>query len=285
MSRKKVISLSLVILALLLMAGVYLYICTRPSNAQKHILGVTITIPGKDGFEAKMTNIKGKNLKGDIKDSQAGKKIGGEVIAYVDKIMNLSDDGSSFILPFELDYGKQEKYLYLGIFYFEPTDISIIGKNNSPKIIKHLYSYLLGENIILERINNFTPGSYSFIIDIEYSNLEGIKNNITLRNYYETSAFEIAKRCEDIGTIASREQGNSKSYDVCVFDDDHECTLEAYDNGNCPVKGYDVSITDNPIEKWGISQGFLFKNGNFIFPVNYENCTIDDFYFERCKIN
>jgi len=284
MSRKKIIPLSLIILALLLIAGAYLYIYTKPNKAQKYILGAVITIPNKDGLEAKMTNIKGENLKGDIKDSQTGKKSGGEAIAYVDKMMNLSDDGSSFILPFELNYEKQEKYLYLGIFYFELTDTSIIGKNNPPKILKHPYSYLLGKNIALEKINSFIPGSYSYTINLEYFNNEGVKNNLALRSYYEKSAFEVAKKCEEIGSIVKRERGDSKSYDVCVFDDNHECTLEAYENGNCPVKGYDVSITDNLIEKWGIAQGFLFKNGNFIFPANYENCTIDDFYFSRCEM-
>jgi len=285
MSRKKIIVFFSVILALLLLAGAYLYIYNKPSKAQKYILGTVITIPDKDGFEAKMTNIKGKNLKGDIKDSKTGKKSEGEVIAYVDKMLNLSDDGSSFILPFELNYGAQEKYLYLGVFYFEPTDTSIIGKNNSPKILKHPYSYLLGKNIALEKIDSFIPGPYSYTINLEYFNNEGAKNNLALRFYYETEKFEVAKKCEEIGSIVKRERGDGKSYDVCVFGDSHECTLEAYEKGNCPVKGYDVSITDNPIEKWGIAQGFLFRDGAFIFPANYVSCKIDDFYFGRCKMN
>ncbi|MFA6194541.1 MAG: hypothetical protein WC719_02205 [Patescibacteria group bacterium] len=284
MSRKKIIVSSSIILALLLLAGAYLYVCNKPSKAQGRILGATIIIPNKDGFEAKLTNIKGENLKGDIKDSQTGKKSGGEVIAYVDKMMNLSDDGSSFILPFELNYGEQEKYLYLGIFYLEPTDTSIIGKNNSPKIIKHPYSYLLGENITLEKINSFIPGPYSYTINLEYFNNEGVKNNLALRFYYEKSAFEVAKKCEEIGSVVKRERGDGKKYDICVLGDSHECTLEAYEKGNCPVEGYDVSMTDNPVKRWGIAQGFLFKNGNFIFQANYENCTIDDFYFDRCEM-
>lgn len=280
----KIVSLSLIILVLLLIAGAYLYIYSKPSKAQKYILGAVITIPNKDGLEAKMTNIKGENLKGDIKDSQTGKKSGGEAIAYVDKMMNLSDDGSSLIIPFELNYGKQEKYLYLGIFYFEPTDTSIIGKNNSPKILKHPYSYLLSKNIVLEKIDSFIPGPYSYTINLEYFNNEGVKNELALRFYYETEKFEVAKKCEEIGSIVKRERGDGKSYDVCIFDGSHECTLEAYENGNCPVKGYDVSITGNPIEKWGIAQGFLFRNGKFIFRANYEPCTIDDFYFGRCEM-
>lgn len=105
------------------------------------------------------------------------------------------------------------------------------------------------------------------------------KNNLALRFYCKKRAFEVAKKCEEISSIVKRERGDGKSFDVCVFDDIHECTLEAYEKGNCPVKGHDVSITDNSIEKWGIEQGFLFKNGNFIFPVNYENYVIDGFYF------
>src|SRR5680860_948653 len=155
MSQKKIIIPSLIILALFLMAGAYMYIYNKPDEAQGRILGATIIIPDKDGFEAKITNIKGENLKGDIKDSKTGKKSGGEVIAYVDKMMNLSDDGSSFILPFELNYGEQEKYLYLGTFYFEFDNTSIINKADSPKTLKHPYSYLLGKNIALEKIDSF----------------------------------------------------------------------------------------------------------------------------------
>lgn len=262
-----------------------MYIYNKPGEAQGRILGATIIIPDKEGYGAKMTNIKGDNLKGVIKDLQTGKKSGGEVIAYVDKMMNLSDDGSSFILPFELDYGKQEKYLYLGIFYFEFDNTSIINKADSPKTLKRPYSYLLGKNITLEKIDSFIPGPYSYTINLEYFNNEGVKNELALRSYYEHSAFEVAKKCEDIGSIVNRKRGDGKSYDVCVFDGSHECTLEAYEKGNCPVKGYDVSITDNPIEKWGIAQGFLFKNGKFIFRANYEPCTIDDFYFGRCEMN
>lgn len=285
MSRKKIIAFFLIMLVLLLVIVAYMYIYNKTGEAQGRILGATIIIPDKEGYGAKMTSIKGGSLKGVIRDSKTGKKSGGEVIAYMDKMLNLSDDGSSFILPFELNYGAQEKDLYLGTFYFEPTDTSIIGKNNSPKIIKHPYSYLLGKNITLEKISSLMPGPYSYTINLEYFNNEGVKNNLALRFYYEQSVFEVAKKCEDIGSIVKKERGDGKSYDVCVFDGNHECTLEAYEKGNCPVKGYDVSITDNPIEKWGIAQGFLFKNGNFIFPANYENCTIDDFYFGRCKIN
>lgn len=285
MSRKKIIALSLIILAFLLMAGAYMYIYNKPGEAQGRILGATIIIPDKDGFEAKMTNIKGDNLKGVVRDSKTGKKSGGEVIAYVDKMLNLSDDGSSFILPFELNYGEQEKYLYLGAFYFEFDNTSIINKADSPKTLKHAYSYLLGKNIALEKIDSFIHGPYSYTINLEYFNNEGVKNELALRFYYEKSAFEVAKKCEDIGSIVKRERGDGKSYDVCIFDGSHECTLEAYEKGNCPVKGYDVSITDNSIEKWGIAQGFLFKNGNFIFRANYENCTIDDFYFGRCAMD
>jgi hypothetical protein len=272
-------------MVLILMIVAYLYILNKPSEIQKNILGVTITIPNKDGLEAEMTSIKGKNLKGVIKDTKKNKKLSGEVIAYVDQIVSLSDDGSSFILPFELNHENQEKYLYLGIFYFEPVNTSIIDKNKPTKIIKHPYYYLLGKDITLEKIKSVVSGSYSSTINLEYFNNEGVKKDLNLRFYYEKEKFEVAKKCEDIAVIVNREIGDGESYDVCVFDDSHECTLEAYKNGNCPVGGYDVSITEDPIEKWGISQGFLFKNGKFIFPANYENCSISDFYFGHCNIN
>jgi|AntRauTorckE6833_2_1112554.scaffolds.fasta_scaffold00060_37 hypothetical protein len=285
MSQKKIILLSSIILGTLLLVGVYSYTDNKTSNAQKYILGTIINIPNENGLEAEMTKIEYKNLKGDIRDAKRHKKLSGEVIAHVNKIMNLSDDGSSFLMPFEVDYEKQEKYTYLGAFYFEPINKSATDNNNSPKIIKHNHSYLIGKNITLEKIGPLIPGSYSFTINIEYFNNKGEQNDLALRFYYEKDAFEVAKNCKDIGSVITRKKSNGENYNVCVFNDNRECTLEAYERGNCPVNGYDISTTDNSIEKWGISHGFLFKNGNFIFPANYENCTIDDFYLERCKIN
>lgn len=282
---KKIIISLLIISTVLLVLFIYLNINNKSNESQKNIYGAIIKIPNKEGFEAKMTNIKGNNLRGDIKDSQTGKKSSGEVIAYVDKKINLSDDGSSFILPFELDYGRQERYLYLGAFYFEFDNPSILNKADSPKTLKHPYSYFLGKNITLEKIGLFVPGSYSYIINLEYLNNEGVKSELALRFYYEHAAFEIAKNCEEIGSIVKREKSDGKSYDVCVFDEKHECTLDAYEKGNCPVKGYDISVTENPIEKWGIAQGFLFRNGKFIFRSDFEHCIIDDFYFGRCDIS
>lgn len=277
--------LFLIALIVVLMAVAYLYIFNKPTKTQKHILGTTINIPNEDGFGAKMTSKENINLKGPIKNLQTGKKSSGEVVAYLEKIVNLSDDGSSFIMPFEINYQKQNKYTYLGIFYSEPTDTSIIGKNDSPKIIKNPYSYLLGENITVKKIDSFTPGSYSYTINIKYLNDRNEENDLALRSYYEKGTFEIAKTCEEVGTVITKEKSNGEKYDICVFDDSHECTLKAYKKGNCPVNGYDVSKTNNPIEKWGIAEGFLFKNGNFIFPANYMQCTIDDFYFNKCKID
>ena len=89
--------------------------------------------------------------------------------------MNLSDNGSSFVPPFGLDYRKRGKYLYLGIFYFESIDTSIVGKNNSTKIIKHLYFYLFGENMILDKLDSFMSGSYSYAINLVYFNNECVK--------------------------------------------------------------------------------------------------------------
>jgi hypothetical protein len=284
MSRKKIIWISLIALVSILIVCAYLYIFNKPSEAQKYMLGITINIPDKDGLEANMTNKEKNYLKGFIKNLQTGKKSNAEVIAYVNKMTNLSND-ASFIIPFELNYGKNEKYLYLGIFYFEFNNTSIINKADSPKTIKHAYSYLLGKNINFEKIDSVIPGPYSCLVKLGYLNDKGNQEKQVLRFYYEKGTFEIAKKCEEVGTVVTKEKSNGEKYDVCVFNDSHECALGAYEKGNCPVNGYDVSKTDNPIEKWGIAEGFLFKNGAFIFPANYMQCTIDDFYFSRCKID
>jgi len=213
MSRKKIISLSLIILTPLLIAGICLYFYTKPSKAQKYILGAVITVPNKDGFEAKMTSVRGRNLKGEIKDSKTGKKSSGEIVAYIDQAKNLSDDGSSFILPFVLDNGNQEKYLYLGIFYFEPTDTSIVGKNDSPKIIKNPYSYLLGKNITLEKINSMELESSPKIIMLSAVGQESITQKaINLgAEYYVVKPFDLNILAKRIYQISGHDQMISQS--------------------------------------------------------------------------
>lgn len=292
MSQRKIITLALIGLILILIATTHFYFRQSLTPIQKNMFGAVIKIPDNDGYEAKLTNIKGGRLEGQIKNIQIGKKTGDRLLVYTDKAMNINKDASSFMVPFEVDYKNNKKYLYLGLFYLDPIspptikDGELTNVGDLEMTLKQSsLPFPLGENMVFEKINSIISGSYSSIVNFDYFNGAGAKKNLTIQSYHEKGdAFEIAKKCAEIGSVINREY-NSKNYDACSFDNNHECTLEAYENGNCPIGGYDISVTDNQIEKWGIAQGFLFKDGKFIFRADQENCKIEDFYLGRCKVD
>ena len=178
---KIILYLSLVIL--LIIAVVYLYNYNRPSERQALIRDGVVMIPNESGQIAKLSSLEGANLKGYIRDSNTGKKTEGKVVAYLDQMLRFTGN-TSFIIPFELHYGKQDKHLYLGVFYFEFDDDSVLNNANSPKTLKHGHSYLLGKNISLKSINSLIIGSYSHLIDLEYLNKEKEKKEVLLRFFY-----------------------------------------------------------------------------------------------------
>lgn len=209
-------------------------------------------------------------------------KTGEKIISYPDKAKELTGN-LSFVMPFLVDKGEQGKDYYLGFFYFDDSS-AVNGNFYFYKGIHNVWSYFINQDIDSFNVISATGGSYSIVIKIEYWGKDNLKKEFALRSYYGTEKFDNVKECKEIGSIVNRERGDGKKYDVCIFDDSHECTLEAYDKGDCPVGGYNVSVAKTPAEKYGIANGFLFKNGTFVFPPDYMQCTIDDFYSGKCEM-
>ena len=228
---------------------------------------------GRTG-QSEQKNAVNNSLAEAVKNSAVREELSGEMVVFQDKVLYIDDEKSSFILPLEITSESGGKSVYLGVFIFD-----------QPGELRYVESYLLGENVVVERIHSYETGPYSLTVGVEYFDNEGKKQDLTLRRYSEKGVYEPAQECEEIATVEEREKSNGERYSVCVFEEGRECTLNAYKSNNCPVGGYDVSVVGGEIEKWGIAEGFLFKEGEFIFRANYSHCEIADFYFNTCQPN
>lgn len=250
--------------------------------AAKQVLpGKVIDIPDKPDQEIKMKRVRNGTIEGYIRNKETKKETGEKVIAYVNKVKATSLDAQSFLMPFEIE-SKQGKSAYLGTFSF----FSVYENKETEFFYKKIYllnAYNFGERYFIDAIFDIGSGPYSQPVKIlaHSTDTPDKQEQIILRYYSELSRYVEDNGCE--GQIVNRERGDGKTYEVCIYENGNECAVEAYNHGNCPVAGYDISIAKSDPEKFGIVSGHLFRNGEFKFRGNYDHCTIDDFYYGRCE--
>ncbi len=146
-----------------------------------------------------------------------------------------------FTAPFRVNFGGTGNFCHVGLF------------SDKDGVVRHLDSIFVGDRIPIQKMTSrrIHPGRFHYSLHIHYlERAEGesfvqqptlekiLKVKVVHNQANESIHFEPDKSCEELeGRVTSFEGHN-----VCYFDDNRQCTLEALASGLCPNTG--VKIAD-----------------------------------------
>lgn len=252
-----------------------------PEAARKTFVGKVLSHPDDVSLEIVFTDEKKGVVEGYVRNRASREKTGNRVFAYTDHILVQENSKGSFYAPLYIETA-QGMTAYLGLFsFFENGPPK--KYNNYYKNIYLMNSYSFGDKVVIDEIKLIRIGSYSsqFSILIHSAHAPQDKKSVDLRYFYELDQYLEYEGCVDPKKIISRERGDGKSYDICLFENGNECAMDTYEKGNCPFNGYEVSQINDEMVKYGIVKGQLMKNGEFVFRGDDVNYLIEDFYYGR----
>ena len=254
---------------------------------KENVTGLKINIPKKENRFAVLLNEDQESLSGFIEDSKTGKKIGGEVIFYIDKMKNISGE-FEFIAPFNVIHESGDRYSYLGLFSFSKEKRE--KGYHFYKNVEHLDSYLVdqdivwGENSVSESEWHDGLGygaSFNFVKQEYFKGDE--KKEIVIDVYRNAPYFSLHKTCGEIGYVVTKNRGDGKGYSVCVWKNGNQCDLNRYERRMCPRGGFDVSGLNSEAEIYAVINGANFyEDDTFYVSPEHNNCVADDYFNGKC---
>lgn len=260
--------------------------CT-PKNifeaARKVLIGKVLAYPDDTSIEIVFTSEKDGILEGYLRNKEKEDRIDASVYADTSVISEVPNDKkTSFYMPFYIKK-EGERISYFGLFSFHEWRGPLRTNNFFYKNAYLINSYAFKGNVVVDEIKQVRTGSYSnlFSVLVHDADAPQEERSIDLRYYYGLDRYEEHEGCVAPKKIISRQRGDGKSYDICLFETGTECALDAYEKGDCPYYGYHVSHIDDEMIKYGIIKGKLLKDGEFHFRGDDTNYKIEDFYYGR----
>ena len=239
--------------------------------ATKNLKGNTITIPDKSEEVANLDSLKNNYVAGALKNTTG--KIG-QVLIDINQVESFLN-GDSFLAPIQVEYENGDYALYLGAFQFERGDISKIN---------FLGGYLVADDdkYLADKIS-VELGAYFHTINVAYHQENDSTNQKTaiINLNTEDAKFYVGKNCSEIANIETRVRGDNKEYEVCVWGDGKECAVSAYEQGACPLDGFEI-VGLNEVDKYLKLHGVLLPDGRFVSDPELPDCDQEKIYQGIC---
>ncbi len=245
-----------------------------------NLLGIKMDSPERSvGDVATLSQREGNSFKGLIKNKYYPEHNTKWVNINLNAFLEFGEN--AFLAPITVE-SDNFSHNYIGLFVVPDAikGINIILADQ----------YYLGDDLAVSQITALRPenfptinGGYFAPFSVTYQEEgSGLVKSKRFRFSSETKKLEHHPACEEFGKLETRQRGDGQEYQVCVWNNGNECALDTYEAGYCSIYGQDVSQAKNDLEKYGLGQGFYFKNGEFVFPGELSECTIEDFYQGRC---
>lgn len=95
-----------------------------------------------------------------------------------------------------------------------------------------------------------------------------ITNQGTMVESYKPTIQPLNKCIQNGGQITTKYNGAHKTYQICVFEDNRQCEMQALEAGVCPIGGIKITGYDN------LPQVYCAIQGGQVLAVKNASCTL-----------